>query len=114
MKISVTPGCVFCIRRAACCLRGFFSLPLGCFFLGVTANWLSFKVKSRPSYTAICQNCNDVPSVFQLLPESLDDDGAKKDEESGEDQRYDGHHLSPGGDKSNLSVGVFYSKASAH
>lgn len=51
------------------------------------------------------QTCNDAPSVFHLLPESLNDDGAKQDEESREDQRYNGHHLSPGGDKqTNLSV----------
>lgn len=68
----------------------------------------SFKEKSRPSYTAMSQTCNDVPRVFQLLPESLDDDGAKQDEESREDQRYDGHHLSPGGNgELNQSVGVF-------
>lgn len=54
------------------------------------------------------QTCNGVPSVFQLLPKSLNDDGAKQDEESREDQRYDGHHLSPGGDReSNLIVGLF-------
>lgn len=45
------------------------------------------------------QTCNDVLSAFQLLPESLNDNGAKQDEESREDQRYDGHHLSPGGDR---------------
>lgn len=100
---SVAPGCVFCIRRASCCLLGFFSLPLGRFFLRVTANWLSLKVKSRPSYTVMSQTCNDVPSVFQLLPESLNDDGAKEDEKRREDQRYNGHHLSPGGDKQTKS-----------
>lgn len=94
---SVAPGCVFCIRRAPWRLRGFFSLTLGCSFLWVTANWLSFKAKSRPSYTAVSQTRNDVPSVFQLLPESLNDDGAKQDKKSREDQWYDGHHLLPGG-----------------
>lgn len=74
----------------------------------------SFKVKSRPSYTATSQTYNDVTSVFQHVPESLNDDGAKQDEESREDQRYDGHHLSPGGDRElKLSVEVFYSKESA-
>lgn len=71
-------------------------------------------MKSRPSYTAMSQTCNDIPSVFQLLPESLNDDGAKQDKQSREDQRHDGHHLSPGGDReSNPSVGVFYSKEPA-
>ena len=31
-----------------------------------------------------------------MLPESLDDDGAEEDEEGWENQRQDGHHLSPG------------------
>lgn len=30
-----------------------------------------------------------------LLPEGLNDNGAKKNEESREDQRQDGHHLPP-------------------
>lgn len=35
-----------------------------------------------------------------LSPEGLNDNGAKKNEESWEDQRQDGHHLSPWGEKS--------------